>query len=72
MKQIEECESRVAIVTTGDAELRGVVTDGDIRRGILDGLSLEAPVKRMMSEDPIVRRPRGRGPGRDRPAYEGK
>lgn len=54
MNQIEACERRVAVVTTEDDRLKGIVTDGDIRRGILDGLPLEASVTEVMNADPIV------------------
>lgn len=54
MQQIEACKRRVALVTAKDGRLRGVVTDGDIRRGILDGLSLETKVVEVMNKDPIV------------------
>lgn len=63
MQQIEDSELRIAVVTAADDKLRGVVTDGDIRRGILDGLSLEQPVADVMNEDPVVVR---RGSGQDR------
>jgi len=56
MNEIEACERRVAVVTTEDDRLKGIVTDGDIRRGILDDLSLEAPVTEVMNADPIVAR----------------
>jgi dTDP-glucose pyrophosphorylase len=59
MQTIEESELRIAVVTTPDDKLRGVVTDGDIRRGILDGLSLERPVTDVMNEDPVVARREG-------------
>jgi len=63
MQTIEESELRIALITTAGDELRGVVTDGDLRRGILDGLSLERPVTAVMNEDPVVAR-RGSDPER--------
>jgi len=54
MERIQDSELRVAIVTTDDDRLLGVVTDGDIRRGILDGLDLSAHVTEVMSEDPVT------------------
>jgi CBS domain-containing protein len=56
MQRIEACRRRVALVTASDGRLQGVVTDGDIRRGILDGMSLEAPVAKVMNRDPVVAR----------------
>jgi dTDP-glucose pyrophosphorylase len=40
---------QICLVISETDELRGVVTDGDIRRGLLAGLSLEAPVKKIMN-----------------------
>lgn len=57
MRRIQESELRIAIVATEDDRLLGVVTDGDIRRGILDGLDQEAPVRKIMSKDPVTARP---------------
>ncbi|MBT1443006.1 nucleotidyltransferase family protein [Shewanella sp. JM162201] len=45
---------RVALVIDANQHLVGVVTDGDIRRGILSDLSLEAPVSLVMNLSPTV------------------
>lgn len=45
---------RVVLVINEHHELLGVVTDGDIRRGILDNLSLAAPVTEVMNTSPIT------------------
>ena len=54
MACMEENELRIALVTDEKRVLKGVVTDGDIRRGILNGVSLEDPVTAVMSSDPTV------------------
>jgi len=54
MEQIQNGELRVAIITREDDRLVGVVTDGDIRRGILNGHELESLVTEVMSEDPVT------------------
>jgi dTDP-glucose pyrophosphorylase len=56
MRQIQESELRVAIVTTDDDRLLGVVTDGDIRRGMLNGIGRDACVTQIMTEDPVTAR----------------
>ena len=61
MEQIQQSELRIAVVTTEDDEICGVVTDGDIRRGILDDVSLETSITQVMNEDPVVAR-RGQDP----------
>lgn len=45
---------RVALVVDSNQHLVGVVTDGDIRRGILNNLSLEEPVSLVMNLSPTV------------------
>ena len=54
MEQIQNGELRVAIITGEDDRLVGVVTDGDIRRGILNGHELESLVTEVMSENPVT------------------
>lgn len=46
-------ELRVVFVVDDHLRLIGAVTDGDIRRGILRGLSLESPVSEAMNTQPI-------------------
>ncbi|MFC5970130.1 NAD-dependent epimerase/dehydratase family protein [Halomarina salina] len=43
----------LVVVDDGD-RLVGTVTDGDIRRGILDGVSLDAPVEQVTNDDPVA------------------
>jgi len=38
--------------------LLGTVTDGDIRRGLLRGLGLEAPIDAIMKRDPLTAKPK--------------
>jgi dTDP-glucose pyrophosphorylase len=45
---------RVALVVNQNQELLGVVTDGDIRRGILSNLPLDTPVMQVMNRSPIT------------------
>jgi len=45
---------RIAMVVDDALHLLGVVTDGDIRRGLLKNLSLASPVKEVMNSRPIV------------------
>ncbi len=43
----------LAIVTDEDNSLLGVITDGDIRRGILKGITVAEPVELVMNPNPI-------------------
>ncbi len=54
---IDEGGVQVAIVVDEEDALLGVVTDGDIRRGILDNVDLDASVRTVMNEDPVTARP---------------
>jgi dTDP-glucose pyrophosphorylase len=45
---------QIAIVINQDNRLLGTVTDGDIRRGILKGVSLDTPVEQIMNKRPIA------------------
>jgi dTDP-glucose pyrophosphorylase len=41
---LERGEAHIALVIDGDSHLKGVLTDGDIRRALLAGSSLDAPL----------------------------
>lgn len=48
---------QVALVTDPQQRLLGVITDGDIRRGLLDNLSLDANVTQVMNTTPTTASP---------------
>ena len=50
--RIDAIGSQMALVIGQDARLVGTVSDGDIRRGLLKGLSLADPVERCMHLEP--------------------
>lgn len=54
LKIIDNEALRIALVINDEQQLLGVVTDGDIRRGILNNLPLETPVIDIMSCSPIT------------------
>ena len=45
---------QICVVLDRDGILQGVITDGDIRRAILNGFALTAPVTDFMTRDPLV------------------
>lgn len=49
---IDQGAKQIALVLDDDGRLIGTVTDGDIRRGILRHMSLEAPVSEVMNAKP--------------------
>jgi len=49
MRIIDRSALQIALVVDEQAKLLGVVTDGDIRRGILKGVQLDQPVTKIMA-----------------------
>lgn len=47
----------ILLLCEGGRKLVGVLTDGDIRRAILDNLSFEEPCSKIASQDPVVAPP---------------
>lgn len=54
IKLIDECGEQIAVVLDENQRLLGTVTDGDVRRGFLKGLTLEALVSEVMEENCIT------------------
>lgn len=54
---IDRNSQRMALVADPEGKLLGVVTDGDVRRGILRGVPLDVPVVRVMNPRPQRTRP---------------
>lgn len=50
---MNENSAQVALVVDAENKLVGIVTDGDIRRAILKGFSLEIGVSSIMTENPV-------------------
>ena len=44
----------IVLVGSPTEPLKGVVTDGDVRRGLIRGVKLDSPVSELMTPDPIV------------------
>lgn len=54
IQTIDEGAIQIALVVDHQNKLLGTVTDGDIRRGILKGVSLSDSVRQIMNPHPIV------------------
>lgn len=61
IRSIDDSTLQIALVVDDANRLKGTVTDGDIRRAILRGETLETPIAQAMKENPITA-----GPGIDR------
>ena len=53
MEVIDQNKQGIALIVNTEQRLTGTVTDGDIRRIILAGKSLEGPVSKIMWTDPL-------------------
>jgi len=51
MRNLNKTSFKILLVVEKNGALVGVVTDGDLRRGIVNGLSLSDPVKKVMQEN---------------------
>jgi dTDP-glucose pyrophosphorylase/predicted transcriptional regulator len=56
VEKINEEKSGMALVVDDNSCLVGVITDGDIRRAILRGVTLEDPVTKAMTRNPVIAR----------------
>jgi len=54
IRVIDNGALQIALVVNSEDVLLGVITDGDIRRALLGGLSLESPAKLAMNLHPVV------------------
>ena len=53
MDAIADSRCHICIIVDEKGSLVGTVTDGDIRRGILNSLTVDQPVTKIMASDPI-------------------
>lgn len=51
---IDRSKRQIALVIDGDGKLVATVTDGDVRRGILNGVDLDGPVAQVMHTTPTT------------------
>jgi dTDP-glucose pyrophosphorylase len=54
IKVIDQSGLQIALIVDSDHRLLGTVTDGDVRRGILNGIPLVGPVHLIMNTTPTV------------------
>jgi len=51
---IDRGAMKIAVVVDSDTKLVGILTDGDIRRGLLNGLSLDSTIDSIIQKNPVV------------------
>lgn len=54
IRNLDQVAIKIVLVVDGDGELLGTISDGDIRRGLLKGLSLGSPVDSVVHRNPLV------------------
>lgn len=54
VRAIEDSRRRTAVVVSEDGQLLGTLTDGDVRRCLLAGGSLDTPVSQAMNSTPVT------------------
>ena len=54
IKIIDKGRLGIALIADYDRRLKGIITDVDVRRGILKGVSLDASAEKIMNRKPIV------------------
>jgi len=54
LQAIEAGEAKLAVMVDAEGRLLGTITDGDVRRGLLAGLSLDDPADRVVNRTPRV------------------
>ncbi|MGA0082513.1 MAG: CBS domain-containing protein [Candidatus Nanopelagicales bacterium] len=54
VKILDQAALRIFLITDESNLLIGMVSDGDIRRGLLKGLSLYSPIESIVKRNPVV------------------
>jgi dTDP-glucose pyrophosphorylase len=54
ISKLDETAFQIAIVATPDRILLGTLTDGDIRRGLLQGMGMENSIETIIHREPLV------------------
>ena len=54
VRSLNDTALQIALIVSGDMVLEGTVTDGDVRRGLLRGLTLASPVSEVMHKEAFV------------------
>ena len=54
IKNLNASGLQIVLVADGGGRLLGTITDGDVRRALLRGLTLEAPASEIMARTPLV------------------
>jgi dTDP-glucose pyrophosphorylase len=54
MERFNRSGKQIALIVNGEDRLKGIATDGDIRRALLRDFTIGTPVREAMKKDPVV------------------
>lgn len=54
IQNLNEVSLKIVLIVNSDGVLEGTVSDGDVRRGLLRGLTLESSITKVLSPNPFV------------------
>lgn len=54
IRNLDDIGIRIVLIVDEHGELLGTISDGDIRRGLLKGLTLESPISSVLHRNPLV------------------
>ena len=54
IKNLEKSALQIVLVIDKKKNLVGTITDGDIRRGLLSGLNISSPIKKLINKKPLI------------------
>ena len=57
IKNLNNSGIKISIVVNKTGVLQGIISDGDIRRGLLSGLNLQSPIDSILMRNPMVVKP---------------
>ena len=54
IKNLSATSLQIVLIVSNEGKLEGTITDGDIRRGMINGYGLEDKIMQIMKKDPFV------------------
>ena len=54
IRSLEKSSMQIVLVISSKGVLIGTITDGDIRRGLLSGLTINSPLKKLINFNPLI------------------
>lgn len=54
IQNLDKSGLKIVLILDGDHKLQGTISDGDIRRGLLQGMTLDEPVLSVVNHNPVV------------------